>query len=329
MSDFFFSLGLLFQAGLFVSTLRASAPLIFAALGGAISERSGVVNIALEGIMLIGAFVAVMGSYFLHNPWLGLLVGMLSGAAFSLLFGFIVIRYRADQVVVGVAFNMLALGLTGFLLRLIFRHAGQSPMVDKLPDWIIPFDKIPGWLHLPALQPFFDKWIQPIFGQHTPPVYLAFVAALLIHYVMFRTPFGLRLRAVGEHPRAADTVGVNVYKMRYAAVAISGLLGGLGGATLSLGLLSSFIENMTSGRGFIALAAMIFGKWTPLGAVGACLLFGFFDALQMLAQTLGFMVPRELFLSMPSLLTMLVLAGVIGRTNAPAADGKPYDKSHA
>lgn len=330
MSDFWGSLGLLFQVGLFVSTLRAATPLIFAALGGVFSERSGVVNIALEGIMLIGAFTGVMGAWFLHDPWLGLLIAVLSGVLFALLFSVIVIRYRADQVVTGVAFNMLALGLTGFLLRLVFHHAGQSPSLEqKLPDWIIPFHKLPGLPHLPALQSFVDKWIQPIFGQHTAPVYLAVAAAILAHYVLFRTPFGLRLRAVGEHPRAADTVGVNVYRMRYVAVAISGALASLGGATLSLGLLSSFIENMTSGRGFIALAALIFGKWTPLGALGACLLFGFFDALQMNAQTLGYRVPRELFLMLPYLLTMAVLAGVIGRATPPAADGKSYDKSHA
>ncbi|MGE5553883.1 MAG: ABC transporter permease [Betaproteobacteria bacterium] len=329
MSEFWGSLGLLFQVGLFVSALRAATPLVFAALGGVFSERSGVVNIALEGIMLVGAFTAMLGSYFFHSPWVGVLIAIASGMGFALLFGVIVIRYRADQVVTGVAFNMLALGLTGFLLRLIFHHAGQSPMVEKLPDWVIPFNRIPGLSQVPALQSFVDKWIQPVLGQHTPPVYLAVAAAVLAHYVLFRTPFGLRLRAVGEHPRAADTVGVNVYAMRYAAVAISGALAGLGGVTLSLGLLSSFIENMTSGRGFIALAAMIFGKWTPLGSLGACLLFGFFDALQMLAQTLGFQVPRELFLALPYLLTMAVLAGVIGRAAPPAADGKPYDKSHA
>ncbi|HHW14183.1 MAG TPA: ABC transporter permease [Firmicutes bacterium] len=330
MSNLWDSVSLLFNVGLFVSTLRAAAPLIFAALGGVFSERSGVVNIALEGIMLVGAFMGVMGTYFLHDPWVGLLIAVLSGVVFALMFGVIVIRYRADQVVTGVALNMLALGLTGFLLRLVFHHAGQSPPLEqKLPDWIIPFDRLPGLSRFPALRGFVDQWIQPVFGQHTPPVYLAILAAFLAHYVLFRTPFGLRLRAVGEHPRAADTVGVNVYLMRYLAVAISGALAGLGGATLSLGMLSSFIENMTSGRGFIALAAMIFGKWTPLGAFGACLLFGFFDALQMLAQTLGFQVPREFFLMLPYLLTMAVLAGVIGRAAAPAADGKPYDKSHA
>jgi simple sugar transport system permease protein len=329
VSEFWGSLALLFPAGLFVSALRAAAPLVFAALGGVFSERSGVVNIALEGLMLIGAFMAMAGSHFFHHPWLGVLIALVSGVAFALLFGVIVIRYRADQVVTGVAFNLLALGLTGFLLRLIFHHAGQSPMVEKLADWVIPFHRIPGLDRVPALQSFVDRWVQPIFGQHTPPVYLAVAAAFLAHYVLFQTPFGLRLRAVGEHPRAADTVGVNVYAMRYVAVAISGALAGLGGATLSLGLLSSFLENMTSGRGFIALAALIFGKWTPLGSLGACLLFGFFDALQMLAQTLGFRVPREFFLALPYLLTMAVLAGVIGRAAPPAADGKPYDKSHA
>lgn len=296
------------------SGLRSATPLMFAAIGGIFSERSGIVNIALEGIMLSGAFTAVMVTYYVGNPWIGVLAAMVIGVLISLIHAVISIEFKANQVVSGVAINMLASGLTSFFLRAIFKHAGQSPSVQDLGQVTIPFIKdIP--------------FIGTIVSGHSPMVYLAVISIFLANYVLFKTTFGLRLRSVGEHPEAADTLGINVSKIRYLCVAISGFMAGLGGATLSIGLLNLFNEDMTAGRGYIALAAVIFGKWKPFGALVATLIFGVADAMQMLAQTLQItFLPREIWVMMPYVLTLLALAGFIGRSIPPKASGVPYDK---
>jgi len=295
------------------TTLRMATPLILAALGGMFSERSGVINIALEGIMLIGAFTAMAGSYF-FSPWIGVLAAVIVGMIIAAAHALVSISFRADQIVSGTAINIFAAGITGFLLRLIFGDAGQSPSVQDVGTWKIPFIK-----DIPV--------IGGVFGEQIPFVYIALILVAVSYWILFKTPFGLRIRSVGEHPAAADSVGINVIGMRYIAVIMSGFFAGLAGASLSIGLLDLFVKNMSSGRGFIALAAMIFGRWTPQGAMLAALLFGFADALQMLAQTIGLtFVPRQFLLMAPYILTILALTGVIGRSTPPAADGDPYIK---
>lgn len=296
------------------STLRMATPLVLAAMGGIFSERSGVINIALEGIMLTGAFMAMAGSYLTGSPWLGLLAAVAAGILISAIHAVVSIEFRADQVVSGTAINILATGLTGFLLKIMFENAGQSPSVNKFENW-----KIPVIGDIPI--------IGEIFANHIPFVYLAVILVGVSYWVLWKTPFGLRIRAVGEHPAAADSVGINVKKIRYISVLISGLLAGIGGASLSIGWMDIFVSNMTSGRGFIALAAVIFGRWTPQGALLAALLFGFADSLQMLAQTIGLgFIPKQFLLMLPYILTILALTGVVGSAKPPSANGKPYEK---
>jgi ABC-type uncharacterized transport system permease subunit len=303
----------IFSSTLILSTLRMATPLILAALGGVFSERSGVFNIGLEGIMLMGAFSAVYFSHLTGNAWIGVIGAMLAGLLISLIHAIVSIKYKADQTISGVAINMLALGLTGFLLTKVFHHGSQSPAVKALTYWSIPVLRdIPG--------------IGFLFGPQTPFVYITIILLFVSHFALFKTAWGLRLRSVGEHPRAADTMGVNVYKMRYAGVLISGVLGGLAGASLSIGLLDIFTVNMSAGRGFIAISAMIFGKYTPFGAFFACLLFGFAQAFQINAQTLSVNIPNQFLLMLPYIVTIAVLAGVIGKATPPAAGGQPYEK---
>lgn len=320
-------------ANLLAATLRYTTPLILGALAGLFSERSGIINIAIEGIMLIGAFFAVVGTFFATEaglgalaPWVGLLTAIVAGIAVALIHGAVSIRYKANQVVSGVAINTLATGLTAFLLAAIFGKPGQSPEVMPIPQVdltaTVPFKYLFFWLdYIPVLR-------VSLGGPLTPFIYIALALVAICWWVLFRTPTGLRIRSVGEHPKAADTVGVKVASTRYLGVALSGALGGIAGASLSIGLLSGFSENMTSGRGFIALAAMIFGKWNPVGALLASLLFGLSEAGGGLAQALGLggVIPTEFILMAPYVLTMLALAGFVGRATPPSALGVPYEK---
>lgn len=291
------------------TTLSSATPLIFAALGGLFSERSGVVNVALEGIMLISAFTSVAFAYYTGNAWMALILTMLIGGLVGLVHAVVSIKFKAEHVVSGTGINFLAVGLTGLLMQSIFGLAGASPRVDKLPTL-----GFPGFLNIPVL------------SGHNVLVYLAIVMVLGAHYFLNKTPWGLRLRAVGEHPRAADTVGINVIKYRYFGVIASGVIASIGGTYLALGPLGFFFEGMTVGKGFIALAALIFGKWTAFGALLACLLFGFFDALQIQLQVWGFSVPSQIIRSIPYLLTIFAVVGAVGRSTPPAAVGTHYEK---
>lgn len=299
----------LITVGLFASAIRMATPIAFAALGGIFSERAGIINIGLEGMMLTCAFSAVATTHFLGNPWLGVLVALLIGALLGLLHGLITIKFAGNQIVSGTGINILALGLTAFMSQVIWGSRGASDAVQGIDPISIPIIK-----DIPI--------IGGIIGVHSPLVYILIISVAISYIILFKTPFGLRIRAVGEHPAAADTAGVNVFKTKYYCLIISGILTGFGGAFLSLGHLNLFAWGMTGGRGFIALAAMIFGGWMPLGAFGASLLFGFSDALQMRLQTLG-VLPPQIILTIPYILTIIVLAGVIGRVTPPS-DYKPY-----
>lgn len=307
---------------LFASAIRMATPIALAAIGGTICERAGVVNIALEGMMLFGAFMGVIGAMFSGSVWVGVVTAVVAGMSLALVHAFASITLRTDQVVSGTAINILATGLTGFLMEVIFGHPGTTDPVTRLR----PVFDVAG----PAEGALAGawRWFDVVFLSYTPLVYVAILLAIGGHWALFNTRWGLRLRALGEHPRAADTVGINVLRGRYSAVIASGALAGLAGANLTLEQTGSFTEGMTNARGFIALAANIFGRWTPGGSYGASLLFGFADALQIKMQLLRevIKVPSQFFLMVPYVLTVVVLAGVVGRAVAPAAIGKPYEK---
>ena len=306
MEDFLASIGPILQ-----STIRNATPLVFAALGGLFSERSGVINIGLEGLMLISAFAGVVGANLSGSAVVGLFTALGAGLLFALIHALMCVTFEADQIISGTAINLLALGGTGFLMVVIFGSGGTSPRVDSFESVAIPLLS-----DIPIIgKALFDQSIL---------VYLVYILVPITYFVVYHTPFGLRLRATGEVPEAVATAGVSVTRMRYYGVGLSGILAGLGGVYLSMGLLSAFTENMTGGRGFIALAALIFGRWNPIGALALPLIFGFAQA-----TTFGVgleAVPIEFVEMFPYLLTIIVLAGFGGRAIAPAAIGKPYRK---
>jgi simple sugar transport system permease protein len=296
-------------AGLFAATLQYATPLVFAGLGGLISERAGVVNIGLEGMMLTGAFFGIWACDKGGSWEVGLLGAALFGGLMGLVHAVFSIHLRADQIVSGTAINIFALGITSYSFRSIYGDNG-TPLVHRIPDVTIPgLGGVPG--------------IGGVLGTVNFMVWLGLAFVVLMWVFLFKTPWGLRVRAVGEHPRAADSVGVPVYWVRYACVVASGMLAGLGGAYLSFGLLGSFNENMTAGRGFIALAAVIFGKWRPFGLLGAALLFAFAQALGDALQTSA-NVSADAVSILPYALTLIALVGLVGRSVPPAAAGRPY-----
>jgi simple sugar transport system permease protein len=299
-----------FDATLIAQSLGVATPLVFAAMGGIFSERSGVVNIGLEGMMLMGAFWGLYGAD-KGGTWLiGLLVAAAAGGLLALVYAFFAIHLRADQIVGGTGVNFLALGITGYFFVQLFNNAPVQNGVPLLPN-----------VNFLSGSHFFGAAI----GGLSILTWASFALVIVTYIVLFKTPIGLRIRACGEHPRAADTVGINVYAIRYACVVLSGILAALGGIYLSIGPQANgtFIFNITAGKGFIALAAVIFGNWRPAGAFAAALLFGFSSALALRLQVYSSQA-SALFQILPYLLTLIAVAGVIGRTEAPAADGKPY-----
>jgi ABC-type uncharacterized transport system permease subunit len=285
----------LFSIALIYSTIRLATPLLLAALGGMFSERAGIINIALEGLMLAGAFTAAAVTHFTGNPWVGLVAAIGAGVFVAFIHAVACIKFKADQVVSGTAINILFLGVPALIGGALFDSTGATPQIPQ---------------------------VQLL---RNAPIVIAFALVPITWYVLYKTPFGLRLRAVGENPEAADTAGVRVAQLRYAAVVISGALAAVGGAYLSIGQSSLFTRNMVAGRGFIALAALIFGKWRPVQTMLACLLFGFAEAVSIQMQGVA-PIPVQFIQIIPYVLTIVVLAGFIGQSRAPKALGIPYQK---
>jgi ABC-type uncharacterized transport system permease subunit len=305
--------------GMVQATLTAATPLTLGAMCGLLCERSGIINIAIEGMMLFGAFAGVAFASIFGNMWMGLIAASLIGGIMAALHAVLSIRYKVDQIVSGTVINILAVGATRFLNLRVLEPAGLSTPGH--------FDAI----RIPILADI------PIVGrilfENQPTVFIMLILLVTVNYVVFFTPWGLRMRACGEHPRAADTVGVNVNRMRYISVIVGGLIAGIGGAYFSLGEVGTFEDGMTRGQGFVALAAMIFGNWNPTGGFVAALLFGFADALQVKMQILqpllpfiNASIPPEFLQMAPYILTIVIVAGVVGRVRAPAQEGKPYEK---
>jgi general nucleoside transport system permease protein len=304
----------IFDLELFASGVRLSTPLILAALGGLFSEKGGVVNIALDGIMIFGAFAGAVIAYETANPWYGLIGAMIIGGLIAHIHGIASIRYQADQVVSGTAINLLAIGVPAMLANAFYNSTTVTPNIPL----ILPIIEIPIISSIP--------YVNTLLGKYSFLVFFAYLAVPVSWYVLFKTSFGLRLRAVGENPEAADTAGVDVYLMRYYGVWLSGMLAGLGGAFLSIAHGSSYVANISAGRGFIALAALIFGRYQPKMILLGCMMFGIADAFQIRVQGV-IPVPVQFVQMFPFVLTMIILAGFMGKAQIPAADGIPYEQA--
>jgi simple sugar transport system permease protein len=300
-------------AGMLKSALLRAAPLTLGALSGILSERAGVVNIAIEGMMLAGAMMGSLIGSVSESLWVGLGAAILTGALLALIHGVLSIRYKVDQIISGVVINIFSTGATSFVSAKFLQEFQELNSPGIFSNWAIP-----GLARLP--------FIGGIFFENNLFVYAMYLLLIVVHVALFFTVWGLRTRAVGEHPKAADTLGVNVFRTRYVAVVLSGMMAGLAGGYFTLGSVGRFDELMTAGRGFIALAAVIFGKWTPFGAFGASLIFGFAESLQGKLSILRVPIPSEFLLMAPYIATMIALAGVVGRAIPPAADGQPYEK---
>jgi len=295
------------------SSLRLTVPLTFATIGGMFSERSGVYNIGLEGMILFGAFGAAVGAFFMGTPLAGLAMGICLGAAGGLLLSILAVSLHVNQLVSGIAINMFAIGLTSFLSRVVFSGKATTMSLPGFKPVAIPvLSKIPV--------------IGPVFFNQDPLVYIMYLMIVLLYFILFYTPWGLNMRAVGEYPRAADTAGVSVYKVRYASVIASGALAGMGGCYLVLSQIFLFTEHMSAGKGFIALAAIILGRWNPVGGFFACLLFGACEALQLRLQFYHQDVPYQIFTMLPYVASILALIGIVGKANPPASAGIPYER---
>lgn len=315
---------LLSLASILSITLLYSAPLIYTALGGVLSENAGVVNIGLEGMMSIGAVVGSIVGFYLGNPWLAFLCGGLGGMLIALLHAIATINFAADHVVSGIAINLIGPGLSLFLCRLFFDGAAMSksiPYENKLP---ILFGKVfKSDAGAKGISRFFDI----VFSQYAS-VYIAFIIVFIVYFILYKTRLGLRIRAVGEYPKAAETLGVDAYKIKYICVLASGFLAGLGGASMSLAVVSNYRETLISGQGFIALAAVIFGGWKPQGAMLACLLFGFAQGLSVFLGSIGIKIDTNLLSMIPYAITLIVLIAFVKGSRAPSSDGLPYERNN-
>ncbi|MCW5880082.1 MAG: ABC transporter permease [Anaerolineae bacterium] len=311
----------------FQATVRLATPITLAALCGIWSERSGVVNIGIEGIMLSAACTGFLGTIYANQAlgsksvslFVGLVAALATGLLLALLLGVLAVRFKTDQIIAGTVINILAVGATGYIYRrYLATDAPVAPgVLSPITDWPLIGPVFSALSHIPIIGPLLFT-LQPI-------ALSMLILVALTHYILFYTPWGLRTRSVGENPRAADTLGINVFRMRYTDVLIGGAIAGLAGAWYTLEQVGVFTPNMTAGRGFIGLAAMIFGKWNPVGAFLAALLFAFAEAIQPILQTQAPQVPYQFFAMIPYLLTIIVLAGLVGRATPPAADGKPYE----